>query len=472
MPAAVSEKPADSTPPAFQPTVYPTFEEWRRACEQMPGNRSIHHRLPPRDTLPLKNFAQFEEAVNGMLALGVRGSLGETNRWIDWTPGHAPFFDTNKVYYTKAIPFQPFALKLNVPARAEVILHGDFHGDVRSLVATLTALNAAGYLRGFELARSDVYMVFLGDYTDRGMQGVEVLYTLFRLKLANPDRVFLLRGNHEDLSLAQNYGFLSEGNAKYGRSFNAAKVLRTYDFFPTVLYLGSGTNYLQCNHGGMEPGYDPRVLLDAPGGQRFQLLGPLHQARFAREHPRWVAALSRTERAVVTEHFKDFVPQSPVVPGTLGFMWNDFSLAKGEAALAFDALRPALVFGEDAVKNYLAAASTDRNQLRAVFRAHQHSSSLNPMMRRLKVSRGVFRHWQEHDTVAMLQATESKLETILETSPVRAIPSGSVWTFNVAPDTYYGEGCKFDFDTYGVLRTAEKFEDWRLRVVNVPVVGH
>ena len=42
------------------------------------------------------------------------------------------------------------------------------------------------------------YMVFLGDYVDRGFYGTEVLYTIMMLKIANPEKVILLRGNHED----------------------------------------------------------------------------------------------------------------------------------------------------------------------------------------------------------------------------------------------------------------------------------
>ena len=44
--------------------------------------------------------------------------------------------------------------------------------------------------------------------------------------------------------------------------------------------------------------------------------------------------------------------------------------------------------------------------------------------------------------------------------------------FNVAPDSYYGVGNAYKFDTYGILMTANKFVDWNLRVVNqiVPIL--
>jgi hypothetical protein len=49
---------------------------------------------------------------------------------------------------------------------------------------------------------------------------------VLRLKLANPDRVFLLRGNHEEISMGGTYGFFSEGIFKYGSAFDVAKVAR------------------------------------------------------------------------------------------------------------------------------------------------------------------------------------------------------------------------------------------------------
>ena len=44
-----------------------------------------------------------------------------------------------------------------------------------------------------------------------------------------------------------------------------------------------------------------------------------------------------------------------------------------------------------------------------------------------------------------------------------------VWTFNVSPDSVYGEGNHYTFDAFGILSTARKFADWRLRVVNVQI---
>jgi hypothetical protein len=49
----------------------------------------------------------------------------------------------------------------------------------------------------------------------------------------------------------------------------------------------------------------------------------------------------------------------------------------------------------------------------------------------------------------------------------RPIPDGSVWTFNVSPDSGYGVGCGFDFVTVGMLSLAAEFKKWRMSVLRL-----
>jgi hypothetical protein len=256
---------------------------------------------------------------------------------------------------------------------------------------------------------------------------------------------------------------------KYGREFNPLSIWRTYDFLPVVIYLGIRSNYIQCNHGGMEPGYDAGPMLSSPGNVRYQLLGELNQKTFAKEHPDWLKSADVTTKRMANAKLADFEPKSPVEPAPIGFMWNDFSIFAEDPILAFNPSRLAFNHGQASTAYLLKEASSETAKLRAVFRAHQHSSIPNPAMNRLVASKGVFRHWQETDGLEHASANKVELRSLVETSPKRSIPEGSVWTFNVAPDSVYGAGNDYTFDTIGVLETAVVFDDWRLQVVNIPV---
>jgi hypothetical protein len=463
---------AESPPPTQAPSQ--SFEQWKAACNRLPSNRSLHGHLPRKELLPLPKFSEFDAVLSAFLNQSKIGPMAQSANWVGEDPARSGFFNTTNAYFLKStsgvtpLPFQPFAQNFSIPAGSEVFFHADFHGDVHSLLADLGWLNEHGYLRGFQVARPNFYMIFLGDYTDRGSYGIEVLYTLLRLKLANPGQVFLARGNHEELSIQSRYGFLEEGRGKYGGDFNPAKLVRAYDFLPVVIYLGSGENFIQCNHGGMEPGFNPQELLGADGPIRFRLIGKLNQQQFLKQNPQWLAQAEASSRQLATHALRDFKPEDPIQPIPLGFMWNDFSLLASDPQFAEDPGR-AFVYGEKATAFLLQKGSTATQKLQAVFRGHQQSPQLNPMMRRLLASRGVFRHWQSGDSAALLTGPIPDVAKHLETADERSIPSGSVWTFNVSPDSVYGEGCNYTFDAFGILKVAVNFADWKLQVVNIPV---
>lgn len=454
---------------ASQPTA--GFDEWIMACQKLPTNLQQGFRVPPKHVLPLKSFAELELEIDGFFGWSTNGVMNLPSHWVGEKPTEEEFFNTSRVYYEQpAIPFQPFAQKLSVPAGTEVVFHGDFHGDIHSLVQMVVWLNGHGYLNGFKISRSDVHLVFLGDYTDRGIYGAEVIYTLLKLKTANPDRVWMIRGNHEDIGLTSRYGFLQEFVSKFGQNRAAIrKISRIYDFMPVALYLGIGDNWVQCNHGGLEPGFDPSDLLSATNAVQFQFLGLLRQAQFIHRHPEILRSVEPLKRVRFKNMFADFVPQSPTSPSVLGFMWNDFSLLGDEPAIDYDSGR-AWVFGRAAADAILGNAGRGGKRVRAVFRAHQHSGVLNPMMRRLRASNGLYRHWQERDSSTILDAENKVLRDRLDHNEIRSIPDGSVWTFNVAPDSVYGKNCDYTFDSFGILSVRERFDQWTIRVVNLNVV--
>jgi diadenosine tetraphosphatase ApaH/serine/threonine PP2A family protein phosphatase len=82
---------------------------------------------------------------------------------------------------------------VKLEASGEALVVGDLHGDMESLI---TILKSSGFTERMA-ARKDATLIFLGDYGDRGAHSTEVYYTILKLKLAFPEQVILLRGNHE-----------------------------------------------------------------------------------------------------------------------------------------------------------------------------------------------------------------------------------------------------------------------------------
>lgn len=448
-----------------------SFPEWEKACGGLAPNRQIQSSWPAIQTLPLRSFQDFERVLTPFMEWGRTGSLARAERWLDGTPG-PDFYNPDRAHFARPpSAYEPFVQRMTIPAGSEVLFHADLHGDIRSLMGGLTWLNSRGDMRGFEIARTNLYLVFLGDYADRGKYGIEVLYTLLALKLSNPDRVHLIRGNHEEYTIAARYGLLAECAHKFSGAFDPKRLCRFFDFLPAVLYLGNGTNYIQCNHGGMEPGFNPGRLLDAPEGVHYQRIVELDRAR-------WLDANAGLCRSLIppsilsskAEEFGRATLTSPRTPISLGFMWNDFTIAPGEGPFAIDEGR-GMVFGDVMTREVLRQGSTATHRLRAVIRGHQQAGMLTPMMSRILASRGVFRHWQSRDSKDILGAKISELAQRLEQDSEQTIPEGSVYTLNVSPDSIYGILCGYDFDTWASIKVNAEFSQWRVRRINLVQTG-
>lgn len=93
--------------------------------------------------------------------------------------------------YGKGATYRPPGL-VEINGFEEVYVIGDLHGDYITLLDFLTRE------RIFErIGESNIKIVFLGDYVDRGPQQLETIIGLLILKRSYPEKIILLRGNHE-----------------------------------------------------------------------------------------------------------------------------------------------------------------------------------------------------------------------------------------------------------------------------------
>lgn len=125
-----------------------------------------------------------------------------------------------------------------VPTPVTVV--GDVHGQVFDL---LELFKIGGLV-------PHTNYLFLGDYVDRGPFSVETITILACLKLRHPDRITLLRGNHESRQITQVYGFYAECCRKFGSAAVWQHFTDLFDYLPIAALVGGS---LLAVHGGLSP---------------------------------------------------------------------------------------------------------------------------------------------------------------------------------------------------------------------------
>ena len=91
--------------------------------------------------------------------------------------------------------------------------------------------------------------MFLGNYINKGLEGIEVLIYLTALKINFPKQVQLLRGNHETRQMTENFTFRKECLEKYDVEVYE-NIMEMFDSLPLVCIVN---DLYFCVHGGISP---------------------------------------------------------------------------------------------------------------------------------------------------------------------------------------------------------------------------
>ena len=149
--------------------------------------------------------------------------------------------------------------RLSVDAGETLIVVGDIHGQFHDLIA---------HVLRYQLEKAatavDYRFLFLGDYVDRGPQGVEVLMLLLALKIEYPHLIHLLRGNHEEGHTSRIYGFYNEVRSKFQSDAVVwALFNEVFCYLPLAALVQCGDRKFAAVHGGLSPSWQELTLLDS-----------------------------------------------------------------------------------------------------------------------------------------------------------------------------------------------------------------
>lgn len=159
---------------------------------------------------------------------------------------------------------------IQLAAKSRILIVGDLHGHLKDLVHILET-------NGFP-SSSNLYF-FNGDFVDRGGMGLEVVVTIFLLKIMFPKFVFMNRGNHEDRSQNEFYNREASGYWVRGQPLVKAAHLQmgcTANCSCMLPMRGEATTLVVSVMGARHPKSARCAQLHPPAGQLVCVSFPFH----------------------------------------------------------------------------------------------------------------------------------------------------------------------------------------------------
>ncbi|QQR48635.1 serine/threonine protein phosphatase [bacterium] len=439
---------------AATPADYATLTDWSVACftklpeyDHLSGYDIINGESLSEVYKTTLTAQQFKDKME-KFAKRSKQKLQVKDNWVSADAPQDSLFDIQAKHDNE---FEhAFIQRLEIPANSEVCFMGDYHGSVHSLLRNLWRLSVDGYLDdNFKFKKDNFYLIFLGDFVDRGRYGAEVWYSLMQLKLANWDKVHLLRGNHETSLASKKYGFLGwsaikgkgklegevcikfETDIEKERSEQGEigkKILNLYHFLPFAIFLGvkDKNEFVQCCHAGIAVNDGDTDLFDVKP--------------FIKENKKF-QKISKFQE---------------------GFQWSDFSQDKDDSDFASGCR--GTKYGIEATvaggQEYL-----NQNNLKAFFRGHQdqcygfkmffeNEAQKNAVIEGKKERFGVYPFGPYHWKYIVSDSHQREADGFLvkDYKPIFTFTSAS-------------EGQSVPFDCYGIVMVGNGlYDNWRLKI--------
>ncbi|CAN4083630.1 unnamed protein product [Withania somnifera] len=229
--------------------------------------------------------------------------------------------------------------------KSRVVVVGDVHGQLHDV---LFLLRDAGF------PSDDRFFVFNGDYVDRGAWGLETFLILLTWKVFMPNRVFLLRGNHESKYCTSVYGFEKEVLAKYEDSGKHVyrKCLGCFEGLPLASIIGDN---VYTAHGGIFRSIAVTPAKRAKGKKnRKIILNPCASALSLGS----MEELLKARRSVLDPPWEG----TNLIPGDI--LWSDPSMKPGLSPNKERGI--GLLWGPDCTEDFL-----NKLNLKLIIRSHE-----------------------------------------------------------------------------------------------------
>lgn len=166
--------------------------------------------------------------------------MSEADKWIELTRdcNYLPENDLKRLcdYVSELLLEESNVQPVSTPVTVCGDIHGQFY-DMKEL-----------FRIGGEMPNTNY--IFMGDFVDRGYYSLETFTLLMCLKARWPDKITLLRGNHESRQITQVYGFYDECQTKYGNANAWRYCCRVFDLLTIAAIINES---ILCVHGGLSP---------------------------------------------------------------------------------------------------------------------------------------------------------------------------------------------------------------------------